>query len=79
MSPGSVTERLHFFAAPYTPTDRTGTGGGVEKEGEDIEVLELPFAEAHAMTRDGRITDGKTILLLQWAALSGPFVRQQNV
>ncbi|MFF8997453.1 NUDIX domain-containing protein [Streptomyces achromogenes] len=73
MSPGSVTERLHFFAAPYTPGDRTGTGGGVEEEGEDIEVLELPFAEALAMTRDGRITDGKTIMLLQWAALDGPF------
>ncbi|WP_051740355.1 NUDIX domain-containing protein [Kitasatospora sp. MBT66] len=73
MSPGSVTERLHFFAAPYTPADRTGPGGGVEEEGEDIEVLELPFAQALAMTRDGRITDGKTILLLQWAALAGPF------
>ncbi|PWI12790.1 GDP-mannose pyrophosphatase [Streptomyces sp. Act143] len=73
MSPGSVTERLHFFAAPYTPDDRTGTGGGLEEDGEDIEVLELPFAEALAMTRDGRITDGKTILLLQWAALDGPF------
>ncbi|MEU9642579.1 NUDIX domain-containing protein [Streptomyces sp. NPDC048188] len=73
MSPGSVTERLHFFAAPYTPADRAGTGGGVEEEGEDIEVLEVPFAEALAMTRDGRITDGKTVLLLQWAALDGPF------
>lgn len=73
MSPGSVTERLHFFAAPYTPADRTGTGGGVEEEGEDIEVLEMPFTEALAMTRDGRIADGKTILLLQWAALHGPF------
>ncbi|WP_406116346.1 NUDIX domain-containing protein [Streptomyces sp. NBC_01014] len=79
MSPGSVTERLHFFAAPYTPADRTGTGGGLEEEGEDIEVLELPFAEALAMTRDGCVTDGKTILLLQWAALCGPFARQQNV
>lgn len=69
MSPGSVTERLHFFAAPYTPADRTGTGGGVE----DIEVLELPFTEALAMTLDGRIADGKTIMLLQWAALHGPF------
>ncbi|MFC8798115.1 NUDIX domain-containing protein [Promicromonospora sp. NPDC057138] len=73
MSPGSVTERLHFFAAPYTPADRTGVGGGLEEDGEDIEVLELPFAEALAMIRDGRITDGKTILLLQWAALDGPF------
>ncbi|MEE4545602.1 NUDIX domain-containing protein [Streptomyces sp. V4-01] len=73
MSPGSVTERLHFFAAPYTPADRTGAGGGLEEDGEDIEVLELPFAEALAMTRDGRVADGKTILLLQWAALDGPF------
>ncbi|MGW6536167.1 NUDIX domain-containing protein [Streptomyces sp. NPDC055051] len=73
MSPGSVTERLHFYAAPYTPADRTGTGGGVPEEGEDIEVLEVPFAEALSMTRDGRVTDGKTVLLLQWAALDGPF------
>ncbi|MFF5505681.1 NUDIX domain-containing protein [Streptomyces roseolus] len=73
MSPGSVTEHLHFFAAPYTPADRTGTGGGLEEDGEDIEVLELPFAEALAMAHDGRIVDGKTILLLQWAALYGPF------
>ena len=73
MSPGSVTERLHYFAAPYTPADRTGAGGGLEEDGEDIEVLELPFSEALAMTRNGRITDGKTILLLQWAALHGPF------
>lgn len=73
MSPGSVTERLHFFAAPYTSADLTGAGGGLEHEGEDIEVLELPFTEALAMIRDGRITDGKTIMLLQWAALDGPF------
>jgi hypothetical protein len=25
------------------------------------------------MVRDGRIADGKTILLLQWAILDGPF------
>ncbi|EGE40589.1 NUDIX domain-containing protein [Streptomyces griseus] len=73
MSPGSVTECLHFFAAPYTPADRVGAGGGLEEEGEDIEVLEIPFADALAMARDGRITDGKTLLLLQWAALHGPF------
>ena len=73
MSPGSVTERLHFFAAPYTPADRTGNGGGLEEDGEDIEVLELPFADALAMVHDGRITHCKTILLLQWASLDGPF------
>lgn len=79
MSPGSVTERLHFFAAPYTPADRTGDGGGLEEEGEDIEVLELPFGEALSMTRDGRISDGKTIMLLQWAALDGPFAPDRQL
>ncbi len=73
MSPGSVTERLHFYAAPYRPADRTGEGGGLAEEGEDIEVVELPFDEALAMVDDGRIADAKTIMLLQWAALRGPF------
>lgn len=73
MSPGSVTERVHFYAAPYTPADRTGAGGGVAEDGEDIEILELPFDETLEMMSDGRIADGKTIMLLQWAALSGPF------
>lgn len=73
MSPGSVTERLHFFAGPYTPASRIEDGGGVADEGEDIEVLELGFDEAMAMIGDGRIADGKTVLMLQWAALRGPF------
>jgi nudix-type nucleoside diphosphatase (YffH/AdpP family) len=73
MSPGSVTERLHFFAAPYTQIDRRHDGGGLKEEGEDIEVLELPIAEAYSMIRSGEITDGKTIMLLQWALLDGPF------
>jgi len=73
MSPGSVTERVHFYAAPYTPANLTGAGGGLADDGEDIEVLELEIATALQMTSDGRIADGKTIMLLQWAVLSGPF------
>ena len=75
MSPGSVTERLHFYAAPYSPADRTGVGGGLADDGEDIEVLEIPMDEAMAMISDGRIADSKTIILLQWAALAGLFAR----
>jgi 8-oxo-dGTP pyrophosphatase MutT (NUDIX family) len=71
MSPASVTERVHFFAAPYRHEDRVAAGGGVADEGEDIELLELPLAEALAMVADGRIADGKTIMLLQWAAGAG--------
>ena len=75
MSPGSVTERVHCYAARYQPADRIGAGGGLPSDGEDIEVVELPFGTALAMTGDGRIADGKTIMLLQWAALAGPFRR----
>ena len=78
MSPGSVTERLHFFAAPYSPRSRTGAGGGLADEGEDVEVCELPFDEALAQVADGRICDAKTVMLLQWAALSGPFAAQRT-
>ena len=70
MSPGSVTERLHLFVAPYSPSDRVGEGGGLASEHEDIGVLELPFDEAMAMVGDGRIRDAKTIVLLQHAALN---------
>jgi nudix-type nucleoside diphosphatase (YffH/AdpP family) len=65
MSPGSVTERIHFFMGEYQPGDRVGSGGGLEEEGEDIEVLELGFDEALAMVQNGEIVDGKTIMLLQ--------------
>ena len=73
MSPGSVTERLHFYAAPYSPEDRTSDGGGLVDDGEDIEAIEVGIDSALAMVRDGRICDGKTIMLLQWAMLEGPF------
>ena len=73
MSPGSVTERLHFYAAPYSPASFDGPGGGVADEGEDIETVELPFEQALDWIDDGRIADAKTIMLVQWAALRGPF------
>lgn len=71
MSPGSVTEKLHFFAAEYDADDMIGVGGGIQAEGEDIEVLEIPFDEAMAMIRSGAIEDGKTIMLLLHAASVG--------
>ncbi len=69
MSPGSVTERVLCFVASYSRGDRISLGGGLAGDGEDIDVLELPAAEALAMLEDGRIRDGKTIMLLQWLAL----------
>jgi hypothetical protein len=71
MSPGSVTEKLHFFVAEYLPQDRVSAGGGDAAEGEDIEVIEVPVASALQMIANGAIQDGKTIMLLQYAALAG--------
>ena len=69
MSPGGVTELIHFFAAEYNESLRDNVGGGVEDE--SIEVLEISFPEALAMVREGRICDGKTVMLLQHAQLAG--------
>lgn len=70
MSPGAVTEKLYFFVAEYQPDMKIGNGGGLAHEGEDIQTLELPFADAFAMIADGRIVDAKTIMLLHYAALN---------
>lgn len=72
MSPGSVTERLHFFAAPYRSDDIAGTQHGVASEGEDIEIVELDIDRARAAVGT-EIVDAKTIMLVQWALLDGPF------
>ncbi len=68
MSPGSVTEILHFFIAAYSRDMKTSEGGGVG-ENEDIEVLELSFEKAWQMIETGEIKDGKTIMLLQYMKL----------
>ncbi len=69
MSPGSVTEKLHFFVAEYEPGTRREPGGGLASEGEDIATLELDLDAALQKILDGEIKDGKTIMLLQYAKL----------
>jgi nudix-type nucleoside diphosphatase (YffH/AdpP family) len=73
MSPGSVTEKLYFFIAEYSDADRSGQGGGLADEGEDIQVLEWPFEKALAAVRNGEIQDAKTIMLIQHLALQAVF------
>lgn len=69
MSPGSVTERLYFFVGEYEAKDRIAAGGGLEDDGEEIEVLEMTLDEAMAKVDNGQIMDAKTIMLLQYARL----------
>lgn len=70
MSPGSVTEILHFFIAEYAKTMKVGHGGGIEEEEENIEVLEIDMDQAFGMIKTGEIKDAKTIMLLQYMQIN---------
>jgi nudix-type nucleoside diphosphatase (YffH/AdpP family) len=70
MSPGAVSELLHFYIVPYTPEQKVSKGGGLEEEQEEIEVIELPFKKAYDMIATGEIRDAKTIMLLQFAKIN---------
>ncbi|MBE7170385.1 MAG: NUDIX domain-containing protein [Williamsia sp.] len=73
MTPGSVTELLHFYTASYDESSHVSAGGGLEDEQEDIEVVELEFQQALDMLDRGEIQDAKTVILLQYARLQGYF------
>jgi GDP-mannose pyrophosphatase NudK len=70
MSPGAVTEILHFFVGEYTKEMKITEGGGLDHEQENIEVLEIPFEKALQMIPSGEIKDAKTIMLLQYAKIN---------
>ncbi len=71
MSPGSVTELIHFYLGEYDESMKVNEGGGKESEQENIEVMELDLDKAVEMTKNGEIRDGKTIMLIQHLALFG--------
>lgn len=70
MSPGSVTEIVHFFVAEYTKDMKVNDGGGMADEQENIEVLEFDFYTAYNMIKTAEIKDAKTIMLLQYAKIN---------
>ena len=47
------------------------TGGAQLDAGEFVETIVVPFDEAIAMVKDGRITDAKTVAALLWVKLIG--------
>lgn len=71
MSPGAVTEIIHYYIAEYNDRDKIGEGGGLASEQEDITVLEVDFDKAFDMIKSGQIKDAKTIMLLQYAKIEG--------
>jgi len=70
MSPGAVTEIVSMFVAEYNDNMKVGNGGGLATEHENIEVLEVTFSDALKMVETGEVSDGKTIMLLQYAQIN---------
>ena len=71
VSPAATTEKLYFFVAPYTPEARVAAGGGMEDEGEEIEVIEASWDDVLAQSAKGEIRDAKTLMLVYWLKASG--------
>jgi nudix-type nucleoside diphosphatase (YffH/AdpP family) len=72
MTPSTSTERVHLFLAEYRPEDRTGAGGGLFEEGEQLALQETPLAELWSAAAAGELTDAKTFMLLQALRLRRP-------
>lgn len=68
-TPGSVAEMIHYYVAEYRKDQKISEGGGLEKENEDIEVIEMPFEDAFIKILSGEIKDAKTVILLQYARI----------
>lgn len=68
-SPGVMTEKMYFFVGEYSDAMKVSSGGGLDTEHEDIEVLEIPFKKAVEMLNNGDIKDTRTIVLLQYAQI----------
>ncbi|RLJ68755.1 nudix-type nucleoside diphosphatase (YffH/AdpP family) [Lacinutrix venerupis] len=69
-SPGALTEKLHYFVGEYTSEMKVSSGGGVDTEQEDIEIIEMPFKTALQGIETGEIADAKTIILLQYLQIN---------
>lgn len=65
-SPGITSERGILYYGETDGTQPVAKGGGLAEESEDIEVVEMPFADAFAMLDRGEIIDGKTLIGLLW-------------
>ncbi len=63
-NPAALTEVVNMFVGTFDDEGRTA-GGGLDHEGEHIEVVELPFDDAYGLIASGGIVDMKTIILLQ--------------
>lgn len=71
-SPGLAAEKVWIYLAEVDlATARTGDGGGLAHEGEEIEVVVLPLAELARLVDEGRL-DLKTLFAAQTLRVRRP-------
>jgi len=61
VSPGGTTELITIYFAEVS--EKIGEGGGLETEGEEIDIIEMDSDEVFST----RFKDFKTIIAVQWA------------
>jgi len=66
VSPGGSSERILLYLAEVRDEHRTGSGGGVPEEGENIEILRWPLASIADRLERGEVRDAKTLIGLRW-------------
>ena len=70
--PGISSERMSLFLAPYSASDRTGAGGGLADEHENITAEEIPLDELARLADAHRLTDMRTFAMVQTLRLRRP-------
>ena len=72
-SPGLVCEKVWLYLAEVDlSTARVADGGGLDHEGEDIEVVVMPLAELASLVDEGREVDLKSAYAVQTLRLRRP-------
>jgi nudix-type nucleoside diphosphatase, YffH/AdpP family len=69
VSPGGTSERIFLYYAEVKEADHTTQGGGLVSENEDIQLVELSFAELWQQLAAGKLVDAKTLIAVQWLQL----------
>jgi ADP-ribose pyrophosphatase len=69
VSPGGSSESMALFCARIDSSQCTGFHG-LPEESEDIRAFSMPVAEVFQMLDDGLISNGMTLICIQWLALN---------
>lgn len=74
-SPGGSSETTKLYCACVHSDDVAGVYG-LEEEGEDIQVMVVPFDKAVQWLKEGRLNNASTIISIQWLMMNRDEIKQ---